>query len=168
MQVGSAQGVKYNTQDPVKVKSNDKPSENASTSTIKSDSLSIKPMKTGGVSIKNITMNTLKGSGVGVLAGGVGGAGATALMIAPVLMKDGEGASYAILGVGAMAVGGAVVGGATGAIVANVTKNKVAGAVMGAVAGGAFAGLTRGDMTSAVIGAASGGLAGYFAAKVAK
>ena len=161
MQIGTVQGVKFNTQDPFKVKNTEKPTQNASASTLKGDSVTIS-------TTKRITMNTLKGAGVGVVAGAAGGAGATAAMLLPVLIKGGEGAGWGLLGAATMGVGGAVIGGATGAVVANVTKNKTAGAILGAVAGGAFAGLTRGDLTSTVVGAASGGLAGYFAAKVAK
>ena len=154
MQVGSAQGVKFNTQDPVKVKIAVQSTENSPTS------------KSDGISMSKIAVNTLKGAGVGVAAGALGGAGVTAVMFAPLVKQGGEAVGLGILGMATTGIVGAVIGGTTGAIVANVTKNKIAGAIGGAVAGGVASGLI--NPSYAIAGAVSGGLAGYFAAKVAK
>ena len=87
--------------------------------------------------------------GIGILGGASSGAGATSLMIAYSVIKGGQGASWGLSGIAAMAAGGAIMGGATGAVVTHVTRDKMAGAIAGTLTGVAFAGIT-----------------GYFVAKV--
>lgn len=123
---------------------------------------------------------SLKGAGVGLLAGGVLGGGGAALMFKAANGAGEGGIVLAILGLGVGAAG-AVGGAAGGALAANKTDSKLKGAGYGAL-GGAVAGAVGGAALSlkggqlnvgtmaltAAAGAAFGavgGVAGSFVAK---